>query len=111
MTDDERTARIRALNDRLRRDDVGGRRMITAGVAELGPLFVYQTIEKIRSVDSFDDGDDPYQEHDFGSVDVCGIRLFWKIDYYDPSFTQAAEDPADETVCGRLLTVMLAEEY
>lgn len=54
---------------------------------------------------------DPHGEHDFGSFDVDGERLFWKIDYYDPSLSGGSEDPADEAATRRVITIMLALEY
>ena len=64
-----------------------------------------------RSSHYFSPGNDPYEEHDFGALQVAGRQLFWKIDYYGPGFETAADDPADESTCERVLTLMLAEEY
>lgn len=36
-----------------------------------------------RRFDSFDGGNDPHNEHDFGAVAVGELRCFWKIDAYD----------------------------
>ena len=54
---------------------------------------------------------DPYNEHDFGSLETAGERVFWKIDYYDREVRFRSEDPADPTKTTRILTVMLASEY
>ena len=42
---------------------------------------------------------------------VDGRKVFWKIDYYDPTMTQGSDDPASLALTRRVLTVMLAEEY
>ena len=107
----ERRERIRALNDQLRRLQIGGRIMITAGVHAEGATFVTAAIFAIATFDTFTDDNDPYGEHDFGAVTVGRERLFWKIDYYDQSLTSAAVDPSQADGCVRVLTVMKAEEY
>jgi hypothetical protein len=53
----------------------------------------------------------PGGEHDFGAVEVAGERLFWKIDSYDPMLRQGSENPGNEAVTHRVLTIMLASEY
>lgn len=108
---DDRRARIRALNDRLRRDHVGGRILVTPGVSAKGFLTLVTALEAVRAFDDFGPENDPYGEHDFGAFTLGADRLFWKIDYYDQSLTSAAVDPASETGCVRVLTIMLAEEY
>jgi len=50
-------------------------------------------------------------EHDFGSFDYCGERIFWKIDYYDRECRYGSENPADPEQTTRVLTIMLAKEY
>ena len=40
-----------------------------------------------------------------------GHKLFWKIDYFDPSLTFHSEDAADLAKTVRVLTIMLADEY
>lgn len=107
----ERRERIRALNDQLRKHHRGGRIVFTRGVALHGDYFAADVITAVRLFDQFDDSNDPYGEHDFGSVTVDGERLFWKIDYYDQSLTSSAVDPASEAGCVRVLTIMLADEY
>jgi hypothetical protein len=39
--------------------------------------------EQVAAFDSFNEDNDPHREHDFGSFDYDGQRIFWRIDYYD----------------------------
>jgi hypothetical protein len=113
MTNDDpaRTAKIRELNDALRREQRGGQILLTPGVSELGVEELARVIEAVTSFDNFTEGDDPYGEHDFGAIDIDGTRFFWKIDYYDREFEMGSDDPSDPEKTGRVLTIMLADEY
>jgi len=104
-------ARIRALNDQLRRQHTGGEILLTPGVTAQGQLWVVAALEAIATFDSFSPHNDPYGEHDFGSLVLAGATLFWKIDYYDHTLTSQAVDPADPSKCVRVMTVMLTREY
>jgi hypothetical protein len=108
---DDRLARIRSLNDRLRMTGRGGMILMTDGIAALGRQAVERVFDAVRRFDRFDEGNDPHGEHDFGGLEVDGRSVFWKIDYYDRSRQVGSPDPADEKVTVRVLTVMLAEEY
>ena len=108
---DAKTARIRALNDALRRTLTGGRAVITPGVAVLGQAAVARIIKTIAVFDDFCQANDPYGEHDFGVVEAEGHTIFFKIDYLDTDLTYHSPDPADAAVTERVLTIMLAEEY
>lgn len=65
----------------------------------------------MAAFEGFTDGDDPYGEHDFAALEVEGRRLFFKIDYYDRDCRNASPDASNPRVTGRVLTIMLAEEY
>lgn len=108
---DKRQMRVRVLNDSFRTNMVGGRWMITSGVKSLGALAVGAIIEDVRSFNSFDRDNDPHQEHDFGSIEWAGQRIFFKIDCYDKQLEYGSPDPADPNVTARVITVMLASEY
>lgn len=107
----EITARIRQLNDELRTTGTGGLIMLTQGVQQMGLLHHVAIMQTIRSFDAFSQDNDPYGEHDFGSVELAGQKLFWKIDYYDIDLEMGSPDPADASVTGRVMTIMLASEY
>jgi hypothetical protein len=123
-TDDEllagsgRTRKIRALNDAFRGDPslfgpaIGQNKLvITAGVVDHGVDFIDRAVTAVRKFSNFTEANDPHGEHDFGSFEIDGIRLFWKIDYYDLQLTWGSPDPADPAVTRRVLTILLAEEY
>ena len=104
-------SRIAALNDSLRRTLLGGRVTITAGIAALGPECQSGIVRAVARFDSFDNNNDPHEEHDFGAMEVAGNSLFFKIDYFDHTLTCHSPDPTDPAVTTRILTIMLASEY
>ena len=108
---DSKTARIRALNDELRQNFAGGAAVMTPGIAALGAEAVARIVKTIAVFDDFCHANDPHEEHDFGAFDADDHRVFFKIDYYDESLTYHSPDPADPSVTGRVITIMLAEEY
>ena len=112
MTKQSRAKRIADLNDKFRKNLVtGGRTYMTAGVNTKGPEFVSKALAKVIAFNDFNADNDPHREHDFGSFELEGEKLFWKIDYYDLAGEFGSEDPTDPKKTLRVLTVMLAEEY
>jgi hypothetical protein len=59
----------------------------------------------------FSEDNDPYLEHDFGSIVFLKTTIFWKIDYYDKALTGGSPAPCDSNLTTRVLTIMLASEY
>jgi hypothetical protein len=106
-----RAERIAQLNDILRKTAIGGRFMITRGVRALAAFDPGQLMAALARYDEFDALNDPHGERDFGSIDLWGAELLWKIDYYAPGLILGSDDPADPSVTERVLTVLLAEEY
>ncbi len=99
------TTDIAKMNDAFRKSGVGI--VVTQGVRMLADL--PGLIDEIRRFRNFTPGNDPYGEHDFGSVIWEGKKVLWKIDYYDQSL-EHGEDPLSER-CRRVMTVMLIGEY
>lgn len=104
--------RIRELNDLFRRTGHGnGSVFVTSGLQERGGAFVVDAVKAVRTFEDFSDDNDPWGEHDFGAVEINGERVFFKIDYCDPTLTKGSENPANEGETHRVLTIMLASEY
>ena len=111
MTDKAQTEAIRDLNDKFRRELQGGTLMLTAGIIALGAEAQAHIIAAVQVFDSFTPDNDPYGEHDFGSVEVDGEKIFFKFDYYDLNCAMHSDDPADSSKTERVLTIMLSSEY
>jgi hypothetical protein len=106
-----KTQTIQSLNDAFRKSGAGGVVAVTPGIKALGPDALAVIVNDIRCNAEFTADDDPYGEHDMGSLRHGSARLFWKIDYYDTELAYGSPDPSDPTVTTSVLTIMLAEEY
>ncbi len=84
---------------------------MTPGVAALGAEAVARIVKTIAVYDDSCRANDPYEEHDFGSFEVDGHKIFFKIDYFDKGRTFHSPDAADSSVTERVITIMMAEEY
>jgi hypothetical protein len=108
---------IRVLNDAFRTQPFIGAAfdanelIITQGVADRGDDFIDRAVMEVREFSDFTEDNDPYGEHDFGSFELDGIELFWKVDCYDRNLRYGSPDPADAAVTRRVLTILLADEY
>ncbi|MCO5792664.1 MAG: DUF3768 domain-containing protein [Blastomonas sp.] len=107
----DRMHKIRSLNDGFRKGMGSGRVMLTQGIVALGDAAVASVMLAVQEFDGFSTDNDPYGEHDFGSFEHAGERMFWKIDYYDSDCLSGSPDPSDPAVTTRVMTVMLAGEY
>lgn len=96
---------ISMLNDKFRKSGFGV--TLTCGVQSVEDL--PGLLKAIREYDNFTEDNDPYFEHDFGSLVWNGDKVYWKIDYYNETLDGWADPLTKE--CKRVLTVMLAEEY
>ena len=103
----ERAAKIAALNDAARSNAVNY--MATGGIIALDESVISEIFVGVQNFADFNEDNDPYGEHDFGSFEVKGHKVFWKIDYYDQQLKYGTE-PLDPD-CRRVVTIMLAEEY
>ena len=102
---------IAKLNDSFRRTFDGGKLVITSGIDTKSDEEVGSILERIQSFNIFTEENDPYGDHDFGSLESKGDKVYWKIDYYDENMEYGSPDPANPEVTTRVLTIMLASEY
>lgn len=107
----ERTDRIRQLNDQLRTLRGSGEIHIVGALAEMDEETQKKVLTAIMTFAGFNDGDDPYGEHDFGAVTVAGERFMFKIDYYAPDLESGSDDPADPAKTVRVMSVFHASDY
>lgn len=105
------TKLIRYLNDRFRSTFQGGQIVLTRGIRALPQEEITEILSKVSNFNDFNSSNDPYFEHDCAYLEYKGMKIIWKIDYYDKEYEYASEDPADITKTNRVLTVMLADEY
>lgn len=109
--DERKVGRIRHLNDLLRCKGIGGQVMITAGLDALGSSVVHRVLQAVAAFEEFNGENDPHHERDCSILTIDGLRILWKIDYFDRTLTYHSPDPADPEVTSRVLTIMLANEY
>lgn len=111
LPSEETKTKIRALNDELRGTGRGGTIFITNGIAALGIERTNAIVRAVALFEEFTPDNDPWNEHDCAILTVDGIKVIWKIDYYDLERQFLSPDPADPKVTARVLTIMRAEEY
>ena len=70
--------KIALLNDAFRRTFSGGKATMTAGVYALPDMVKAEALKKAATFDEFNEDNDPYEEHDFGSFELCGRKFFGK---------------------------------
>ena len=103
--------RVRDLNDQLRKFGKGGMVVMTGGIAAHEVQAVNDIFKAIAAYDAFTDDNDPWGEHDCAVLTAIGVKVMFKIDYFDRSRTFHSPNPADPKVTTRVMTVMLADEY
>ena len=104
--------KVAALNDSLRKTFTGGRVLLTIGFRSLPEDEQAEVLQKVRAFNDFTPDNDPFGEHDFGSITSSrGTQVFWKIDLYDINDEFYSPQPDDPTQTNRVMTILLAEEY
>ena len=111
LSQDSKAPRIRELNDSFRTTFVGGAVLVTAAFEALPVDLKARVLQRVRTFEQFDDGNDPYHEHDMAFFDEGGERFFFKLDYYSPDLRHGSDDPANPAKTRRVLTIGLASDY
>ncbi|MHA6643695.1 DUF3768 domain-containing protein [Mesorhizobium sp. A623] len=102
---------IRNLNDILRTTGAGGTTVFVGALGQAPESERMAVYSAAREFDSFPEGDDPYGEHDFGTLMLDGKKYTWKIDYYDKAMEFGSDNPADPSVTNRVLSIFYADDY
>lgn len=103
--------KIRLLNDVFRKTGIGGLVTVTRHVLTLPEGIQKKLLAEIKTFSDFNEDNDPYGEHDFGTVVLEKEKFFWKIDYYNQDLSEGSEDPSNPAKTKRVLTVMHSSEY
>ena len=64
------------MNDAFRRSFGGGVVLVTPGIQTLGLLAQVAINQAVREFDEFDEGNDPFHEHDFRAIDHGDVKIF-----------------------------------
>ena len=102
---------IATQNDDFRKHLSKGTLVLTQGIRSNKTEDIEAIINRVRTFDTFDENNDPYNEHDFGAFYYKCKQIFWKIDYYDQKFLFLSPDASNPKLTNRVLTIMYAEEY
>lgn len=81
----------------------------TASIMSLPMNDVKCIVEKVALFNDFNESNDPYGEHDFGSFSFKDKKVYWKIDYENPSVEYNAQDSSNDP--NRILTILFSHEY
>ena len=108
------SAIIAKQNDAFRKFPfAGGKFMMTRGVSAFMQEHEVNILPLVQDFNDFNENNDPYGEHDYGSFTIKDEKIMWKIDYYDAAsnYKYGSEDASNSSITRRVLTIMLADEY
>lgn len=83
----------------------------TAGIDALTLDQRRTILARVRNYDDFIEDDDLPNARDYGAFTLPGAgKIFWRIEYYDPTLTKDSDDPANPENTSRVLTIKLMGE-
>lgn len=106
-----RADRIRAINDHCRATFTGAAIVVTAAFDALAAETKAKALERVRTFNNFNEGNNPWNEHDMGFFEIESERFFWAFSYYDKSMKCGSDDPSNTDITRRVLTIGLASDY
>ena len=117
-------ARVAAQNDAFRRNVclaipygagapvLKGQMVCTSSVHAEGMGFVQSCLDRIGRLDHFPADNDPDGFHDFGSVEVRGTTVWFKIDLYDADDRNfGSGTPDDPARTWRVMTILFPSDW
>lgn len=119
MTEQERlqNQKVRQLNDLMRTNMpaslVGSknRAVFSGSLTGADTEFKNAALNAVRDFRAFTEGNDPYGEHDMGTVEVGGEQIMFKFDYYAPDLMHGSEQPWNAAETVRFLSIFYAGDY
>ena len=90
---------------------IPGKSVWTASFEAEPAAFKRAALQAIGAIAQFAPENDPEGFHDFGSVEVDGRAVWFKIDAYDQDYHYGADDPADLSRTRRILTVLFPSDW
>lgn len=82
------------LNDHFRKTLEGGYVFFTPTLFSKSDEERVEILNLVRHYEDFNQKNDPYKNHTFGSFDFKGELIAWKIIYFDESFKIYPTKPA-----------------
>lgn len=70
---------IKTLNDTFRQTFTGGRVMLTTGINAKSQDDIAKILSEVRQFNHFTKANNPYNEHDLGSFNYKGEKIFFSI--------------------------------
>ena len=108
---DQRTQRIRDLNDRFRKGIARGMYVMSPGISQLGDEAVDRIVKTVAALEAVVPADHSHEEHAVGTFEAEGRTMVFKIYCFDNDLKYQSPDPADPAVTVRVMEVMLDHEY
>jgi hypothetical protein len=108
---DQRTHRIRELNNQFRKSIARGMYVMSPGISDLGEEAVDRIVKTVAALEVVYPTDHPHEEHALGTFEAEGRTMVFKIFYFDTDLEHQSPDPADPAATVRVMEVMLDHEY